>query len=714
MFNSENQPGLTRAIIHIFLLASLAMAAPLLDLLARSPEFFLIKRAEAADVIVFVILVVLAVPLVFSAVQALVYYRFNNYFYHVQAAIIFLLLTLVLLPLLRNIMGNAGLIFVLAVLGGAGLTYLYFRFKFTDQFLLYLSPAILVFPAMFFLKAPVQSVMAGDKITEVADIKLEARNRPHIVMVVFDELPLISLLDERSEIDSVRYPNFAAFAKKSNWFRNATTVSDYTITAIPAMLTGQYPSLSKYEYKLPTLSQYPRNLFSWLKNDYLIHSHEPITRLSPVKNDPLGLGAGSFGRRIMTMLSDSVMVYLHIILPASIAESLPDIKSDWAFFTQKDRAPRKAIKGNDLRVHVRKELNKVDQSEELINFVDALYEPEKPTFFFMHVLFPHIPFKYLPDGRTYSTDAQKVPGLFGKAYWQSSRFAVAQAWQRHLLQVGYLDKILGKLIEKLKETNLYDNSVVVLVADHGANFQINSHRRRLSYASGAHINLVPFMMKTPGQRRGVVHDHSVETIDLLPGIAWALDAPIPWKVDGRVPFKPGRSRQKRTYSFYTIDQLGLFYFSPAFRQRYQALRQKISLFGSRTGTNQLFRLGPNQQLLKRNVNEFDLRPLKRSSIERIEWQVFDNVDRDSDFIPLHVRGRVFSSYKFHPLDLAVSVNGKIAAVGETILPETEQNHGLVSMLLPPDSLRDGKNDVRIYITKMKEGKRVLFYDAKHE
>jgi hypothetical protein len=36
--------------------------------------------------------------------------------------------------------------------------------------------------------------------------------RPHVILLVLDELPGDSLLDERGRIDPVRYPSFAALA----------------------------------------------------------------------------------------------------------------------------------------------------------------------------------------------------------------------------------------------------------------------------------------------------------------------------------------------------------------------------------------------------------------------------------------------------------------------------------------------------------------------
>ena len=62
-----------------------------------------------------------------------------------------------------------------------------------------------------------------------------------IVMVVFDELPLTSLIGTGGRIDAGRYPSFARLASTSTWYRGATAVHDSTALALPAMLDGRYP-----------------------------------------------------------------------------------------------------------------------------------------------------------------------------------------------------------------------------------------------------------------------------------------------------------------------------------------------------------------------------------------------------------------------------------------------------------------------------------------
>ena len=66
-------------------------------------------------------------------------------------------------------------------------------------------------------------------------------SRPPVVVVIFDALPVHLLEDDQGRIDSVRFPNFAAFAQDGTWYRNATTVSEATPLSIPAMLDGRAP-----------------------------------------------------------------------------------------------------------------------------------------------------------------------------------------------------------------------------------------------------------------------------------------------------------------------------------------------------------------------------------------------------------------------------------------------------------------------------------------
>ena len=100
---------------------------------------------------------------------------------------------------------------------------------------------------------------------------------PAVVVVVFDQLPLVSLLDRDGRIDRTVYPNFAALANDATWFRNASAVSGLTHTALPAILTGNYPAPEL----LPTTRDHPHNLFTLFGSRYHLNVLEPLTDLCP-------------------------------------------------------------------------------------------------------------------------------------------------------------------------------------------------------------------------------------------------------------------------------------------------------------------------------------------------------------------------------------------------------------------------------------------------
>ena len=115
-------------------------------------------------------------------------------------------------------------------------------------------------------------------------------------------------------------------------------------------------------------------------------------------------------------------------------------------------------------------------------------------------MLPHSPWTYLPSGTRY--DVRPAPGWGSDEVWTSNQAAVDQYWQRHLLQLGYADRVLGRLLDRLHASGLYDRAVLVVTADHGVSFRAGQKRRPLSPANRQDIAYVPLFVKTPGQRTG--------------------------------------------------------------------------------------------------------------------------------------------------------------------------------------------------------------------
>jgi hypothetical protein len=154
-------------------------------------------------------------------------------------------------------------------------------------------------------------------------------------------------------------------------------------------------------------------------------------------------------------------------------------------------------------------------------------------------LLPHVPWEYLPDGRRYSTDP--YGNVHGATDEQSfgDRWLLEQAYQRHLLQAGYTDTLLGALLDRLREKRIYERALVIVTADNGESFLKLGHSRHTAdEATAADIASTPLLIKLPGQRRGRYSDLHVRTIDVLPTIADGLDVRIPWSISGRSFLRP--------------------------------------------------------------------------------------------------------------------------------------------------------------------------------
>ena len=98
-----------------------------------------------------------------------------------------------------------------------------------------------------------------------------------VVWLVLDELPLYALLKTDGSINEVRYPGFAKLASTSTWYRNTLATAQRTTEALPAMLTGRWPTVRNY----PVLTDHPINLFTLTRRHKKLDVYQSITSLCP-------------------------------------------------------------------------------------------------------------------------------------------------------------------------------------------------------------------------------------------------------------------------------------------------------------------------------------------------------------------------------------------------------------------------------------------------
>jgi hypothetical protein len=599
---------------------------------------------------------VLLPPAVLVAVEALAAWADDRAGAVVHLTFVAALVAIVVLQALRRSADPRAVVALSGALAISGIAaYAYGRFSHVRSFVTVLAPAPLVFLVLFLFVSPVtEFVLPSEPEAQAA----AASSETPVVILLFDELAGTSLLDEHLEIDQNRYPNFAAFARESTWFRNAATVDAWTVNAVPTILTGVDPEHGG----LPIQSEHPNNLFTLLADSHDLRVAESLTRLCPREFCPRG--GEAFGGRMRSLFSDAGLIYLHRTLPPDLRDGLPSVTGTWGAFLE------------DVAEQNRRRL------DVFRSFLSSLGPGARPLLGYVHLTFPHFPWQFLPSGKRYDGNGGKIPGFEGTA-WGNDDFLVAQAQQRYLLQLGFADRLVGDLVARLRSIGLYDRALVIVLADHGVSFRPGDRRRAFSETDLEDIAFVPLLVKTPGQREGRIVDDPVQTVDVLPTIADVLAVDVPWHMDGTSLLTPRAREQyvlvgdKRTFR---VDAEALL------ARRAVALEKERSLFGA-----SLYGIGPHPELLERSVDELVIAVGSGLSGEVDQTAELGAVDLESAYLPVRLTGRINGGGG--PRDLALTVNGRVEAVARSYLADGEER---LSILFPESALRAGVNQASLF------------------
>jgi Sulfatase len=496
-------------------------------------------------------------------------------------------------------------------------------------------------------------------------------------MVVLDELPTVSLMRAAGAIDAERYPNFARLAGDATWYRNATTVHEWTTGAVPSILTGRRPD------GLPLFLDHPDNLFTLLGGEYELNVHESQTHLCPAElcdteREPLP-------ERVGSLLSDLSVVYGHLVLPDDLSDELPSISTAWRDF---GGGPQALLQEGPPQAGGRPAAY-TGRDAEVQEFVDSLAASEQPTLSFLHVLLPHHPWEYLPDGKIYASDLGFQPGLEDEGWVGDPELAI-QAHQRHLMQVAYTDLALGRILDRVEKAGFYDDALIVVVADHGVSFRPNGERRRIEPANMEEIAFVPLFVKPPGQTEGETVDVPARTIDIVPTIADVLGVDVPFALDGRSLLTAGAGDGEVAVNT-SAGEVVEGKLEELVARRDRVLARQVQLFGEGDDSPGLFGIGPRPDLLGRPVGGLTLAGGGGPTFSSYGGSDYDP---DSPFAPVRVYGRIDGAPAGQ--DVAIAVNGRIVAVTRSFAHDGDT---LVTAVTPEDAYRPGVNSVRLFLVE---------------
>ncbi len=174
-----------------------------------------------------------------------------------------------------------------------------------------------------------------------------------------------------------------------------------------------------------------------------------------------------------------------------------------------------------------------DYGPEVINeygldFIEKSHQSGKPFFLYYSMMLTHCPFSPTPHSPEWMEDDTTIMSYKGHAHYFDD-------------MVAEMDRMVGKVNEKLEELGIEDNTLIVFTGDNGTDVPIVSmlNGREVAGAKGESIDAgtrVPLIVKWPGVvTPGTVSNALIDFTDFLPTMCEAATIKIPdsLHIDGR-------------------------------------------------------------------------------------------------------------------------------------------------------------------------------------
>jgi len=224
------------------------------------------------------------------------------------------------------------------------------------------------------------------------------------------------------------------------------------------------------------------------------------------------------------------------------------------------------------------------QTDVAIDKLAELSKMEKPFFFGIGYYRPHLPFN-VPKKYWDMYDREKIPlapndylpknsppmainnlrELLGytdfRKYKHPAEGKLDEADARllkhgYLASVTYVDTLIGRLIERLKELKVYDNTIIILWGDNG--WKLGEHNSWCKMTNYEVDTRVPLIVSTPETRsKNIKCDGMVEFVDIYPSLCQLAGLKIPDGLEGTsfVPLmkNPKRQWKKAVFSQYLSE-----------------------------------------------------------------------------------------------------------------------------------------------------------------
>ncbi len=326
----------------------------------------------------------------------------------------------------------------------------------------------------------------------VLDTRLNVPGGPNVILIIIDTLRADHL--SCYGYDRNTTPHMDALASDSILFKNAISSAPWTVPSIASTITSQYPAV----LGLGMPGDIDENFLTFAE---IFRENNYVTQ-GIISHIYLG-SHNKFDQGFDFYDEENAKGVLHVSSP-SLTE--------------------KAI--SFLRKH------NTDKS-----------------FLFLHYFDPHYSYylqegyNYFPDYEGFIESGEPIHQLRGKIS-DMSQNDIEYVKALYDSEISFTDAHIGKLLDELKEMGMYENTLIVLTADHGEEFLERDdyyigHGRTL-YQEQIHV---PLIIKPPGVNGQKVIEDYVGLIDLLPTVVdyAGLTIPAEYRHEGRT-IDPGNGK----------------------------------------------------------------------------------------------------------------------------------------------------------------------------
>ncbi len=324
---------------------------------------------------------------------------------------------------------------------------------------------------------------------------LEARRRqdapvpasPHVFIYLIDTLRADALTVYGSQRETS--PRIADFARDAVTYDNAWCASTWTLPSVVSILTGVYP----YRHRI--------------MQGGTAFSEDNVPSLAAMLDQA---GYESFG-----------------ISQSYVASERFGLDTGFHHFLLENQLNLYPLRSQDVRRQL------------LLNLLER-DRPADPIFAYLHTVDPHGPYAPLGDDLKFTIEApgqlqawKYVPHIFVAEKLGEDPREVAHLRALYDGEVLYTDRQFGRFAEMLRFLDLYDDSLIVLLSDHGEEF--GEHR---GFGHGRTVyeeNLrVPLVIKYPrSEWAGRRISERVSTVDLVPTILRSAGIEVDPALDGK-------------------------------------------------------------------------------------------------------------------------------------------------------------------------------------